>query len=115
MANKKTMRSFISAIALCAVLQPALADNGTAPVRSAAPSTAPVVMQAALTPATAVDAVPGAAATATTVAVAGIKADAGEPKPPQEGEHRPTTVALLLTAFLVMTGIALRRWGTDES
>jgi hypothetical protein len=116
MAHHKTMRSFLPAMALCAVLQPALAGN-SAPARPASPAPAPVMLHAAITPATAV---PVAATAGTPVVVAGFKGEASlgpaaGPKAPQPDEGRPTTVAVLLTALAVMTGIALRRWGTDES
>jgi hypothetical protein len=114
MPKNKPMRRFLPAIALCAVLQPALADS-TAPVRPTGPAPAPVVMHAALTPAAAIEAGGAATNPTTPVVVASLKSDAGDSKPPQQDERRPTTVALLLAALVVMTGIALRRWGTGES
>jgi hypothetical protein len=115
MAKNKTMRSFLPAIALCALLQPALAGNSTASVRPAVTPATPLVIQASLTPTAAVQAGAAPADGATPMVVASIKGEAGDPKPTPEDEHRPTTVAVLLTAFFVMTGIALRRLGTEES
>jgi hypothetical protein len=115
MAHLMTMRSFLPAIALCAVLQPALAGN-SAP---ASPAPAPVMLHAAITPATTAP-IAVAATAGAPVVVAGFKGEASlgpaaGQKTPQPDEGRPTTVAVLLTALAVMTGIALRRWGTDES
>lgn len=40
---------------------------------------------------------------------------AGTDTQPATGEeHRPTTAAMLLAALILMTGIALRRWGMGE-
>lgn len=47
------------------------------------------------------------------VVKASLKAD--EAKDTDDGDgHRPTTGAMLLAALVLMTGIALRRWGADQ-
>jgi hypothetical protein len=110
------MRSFLPALALCAVLQPALADSPAGIGSGAAPAAG--LMQAALKPSTLapsasrVDAGAGAA-----VVVAGLKSEpslqAATGTPPSgegDGNH-PTGTALLLAGLVVMTGIALRHWG----
>jgi hypothetical protein len=60
--------------------------------------------------------------TDTTLVVAQHGPDAGPAKasvqpgtqPASGEEHRPTTAATLLAALVLMTGIALRRWGMGE-
>jgi hypothetical protein len=113
-AGTTTMRAFLPAIALCAVLQ---AGAAAQPARQAAPAAAagkPAegVLQAKLAAtgdAVAVaqrgtEAGTGKAGVSTT---ASHRQDAGE-------EHRPTTAAMLLAALILMTGIALRRWGVGD-
>jgi hypothetical protein len=108
-----TMRAFIPAIALCAVLQ---AGAAAQPPHQATPAAtgkpAAGMVQAKL-------ATPG-----DTVVVAqhGGEVDTGKAglaatsshQPGSGGEHRPTTAAMLLAALILMTGIALRRWGVGE-
>ena len=48
---------------------------------------------------------------------AGVKASLQEPAAADNQtthEHRPTTAAMLLAAVVLMTGIALRRWGAGQ-
>jgi hypothetical protein len=108
-----TMRAFIPAIALCAVLQAGAAAQAPHQAAPAAAATPAGMVQAKLaTPADAVvvaqhggEAGTGKAGLATTSSQQ--QAGSGE-------EHRPTTAAMLLAALILMTGIALRRWGVGE-
>ena len=106
------MRAFIPAMALCAVLQATAAVQPAHEMSTAAANKpAQGMLQAKLVTSTdtlvvaqhAPDAGP-----ATTSLPAGAATSA-----PGE-EHRPTTAAMLLAALVLMTGIALRRWGTGE-
>jgi hypothetical protein len=120
MAKNTTMRRFLLAAALCAVLVPALAEV-PALGRPARPAPAADVVQTALvTPAAAAQPVPRAVAGDTTVVIAGFDGDpamvpAATPSPAQaEDDRPPNTTAMLLTALVLMSGIALRRWGSDQ-
>jgi len=109
------MRALLPAIALCAVLQ---ATAAAQPAQQAAPAAAakpvPGVLHAQLVTSSTdpvmvaqrvSDAAPGKASLQPT----------GAPTQPTSGEeHRPTTAAMLLAALILMTGIALRRWGAGE-
>jgi len=107
------MRAIIPAMALCAVLQATAAGQPAHEVATAAANQpAQGMLHAKLVTST------------DTLVVAQQGPDAGPAKPslptaagaqPASGEeHRPTTAAMLLAALVLMTGIALRRWGMGE-
>ena len=106
------MRALLPAIAFCAVLQ---ATAATQPAGQAVPAAATqpaagLLHAKLVTPAT------------DRVVVAQHVNDAGNSlqpgssgtQPASGQEHRPTTAAMLLAALILMTGIALRRWGAGE-
>jgi hypothetical protein len=122
MARNTTMRSFLPAVALCAVLVPAFAD-GTVPDLSAGPPPADRGVQTALAqpPAAGTQPAPRSPVGGAAVVVASFKGEApiassaSAAPPPEQQEHQPTTTAMMLTALVLMTGIALRRRGPDQS
>ena len=109
------MRALLPAIAFCAVLQ---ATAATQPAGQAVPAAATqpaagLLHAKLVTPAT--DRVVVAQRTND----AGPGRDSLQPaisgtQPASGQEHRPTTAAMLLAALILMTGIALRRWGAGE-
>jgi hypothetical protein len=98
------MRAIIPAMALCAVLQAAAAVQ---PARQVVPAAAGKPVQGVLH-----------AQLATSTGLVGQRSDAGSVRSSLQAtpaeEHRPTTAAMLLAAVVLMTGIALRRWGVGE-
>jgi hypothetical protein len=107
------MRAIIPAIALCAVLQASAAMQPAQQVGPAAANKpAHGMLHAQLvTPST--DAVIVAQRASDTAAKTGLHSTAVV-QPASGEEHRPTTAAMLLAAVILMTGIALRRWGVGE-
>lgn len=107
------MRALIPAIALCAALQASAAMPAAAPgTAAAANKPAPGMLQAQL-----VTSSPGPVIVAQRVNDAapskgGLQAAGSTPATGEE--HRPTSGAMLLAALVLMTGIALRRWGAGE-
>jgi hypothetical protein len=109
------MRPLLPAIAFCAVLQAAAAPQvaGQAVPAAASRPAAGILHAQLVTPSTervvvaqrVNDAAPGK--DSLQPATSGT-----QPAPGQE--HRPTTAAMLLAALILMTGIALRRWGAGE-
>jgi hypothetical protein len=109
------MRVLIPAIALCAVLQ---ASAGVQPAGQAVPAAAsqpaPGMLHAKLTSPAGEAVVVAQGVNVADPARAGMHATASSTQPASGEEHRPTTAAMLLAAAILMTGIALRRWGAGE-
>jgi len=106
------MRAIIPAMALCAVLQ---ATAAAQPAHEAAHAAANKPVQGMLHAklVTSTDTVVVAQQGPDAVPVKS-SLQAGSGAEPAGEEHRPTTAAMLLAALVLMTGIALRRWGTGE-
>ena len=107
------MRALIPAIALCAALQASAAMPAADPGAPAA-ATKPAVgmlhaqlVTSSTGPVMVAQHVPDAAPSKGGLQAAGTAPATGE-------EHRPTSGAMLLAALILMTGIALRRWGAGE-
>jgi hypothetical protein len=113
-ARTTTMRALLPAIAFCAVLQataavqpagqamPAAANKPAAGLLHAKlvpPSPEPVVVAQRVNDGPGKD---------------GIHPATSGTQPASGQEHRPTTAAMLLAALVLMTGIALRRWGAGD-
>jgi len=111
------MRAFFLVIALCAGFQAAHAaqpgPQATSTVAMATPGElhAQLVTHAAMTPSPRATHGTGIAAAAGTT---GLQASGASGRTTPNHEHRPTTAVMLLAAFALMTGIALRRWGAGQ-
>lgn len=109
------MRAFIPAIALCAVLHATAAvQPGEQVVPAAANKPAAGQLHAQLV-ATSGDTVIVAQHLNDVGPAKGGRSPATSTTQPATGEEdRPATAAMLLAALILMTGIALRRWGAGE-
>jgi hypothetical protein len=106
------MRAIIPAMALCAVLQATAAVQPAHQVTAAAANKpGQGMLQAKLV--TSTDSLVAQRAPDAGPAVASLPAGPGN-EPATGEEHRPTTALMLLAAVVLMTGIALRRWGLGE-
>jgi hypothetical protein len=107
------MSRLLFAIALGLGMQAATADASALPQASSATTvSAAGVVQAALTPPEK-EAKGGQPGKPLPAMNASLKHDDGKGADDDDGRH-PTTGAMLLAALMLMTGIALRRWGAGQ-
>ena len=108
------MRALLTAIALCAGLQAGAAPQQVPHTMPARTTAGQGELHAQLV--TSPDGGPGAQRRTDGVVLASSLQPAAAPAQASAGaeEHQPTTPAMLLAALALMTGIALRRWGSGQ-
>lgn len=107
------MRALIPAIAMCAVLHAAAAPQQPMPAATTVAVAAPQQGELHAQLVTTADGVP-AAQRHTELPVKSSLQSPGATQAGDSQEQRPTTAPMLLAALALMTGIALRRWGSGQ-